>query len=62
MRVTSVSTAGLQGQSNKGNGRPNEVFHLSRLNIEHKHSHDKTILTRTFLVPCMSDHDTVRGC
>ena len=53
MRVTSVSTSGLQGQSNKSNGRSNEAVHLSILNIDHKHSHDKAILTRTFLNVCI---------
>ena len=54
MIVTSVSTCGLQRQSNKGKLSSNEVVKSPRLQIEHMNSHDKTIQTRTFL-------DTVRS-
>ena len=50
MIETCISTCDLQRQLNKGKCRSNEVAKSPRLHIEHKHSHDKTILTRTFLV------------
>jgi len=43
--ITYVSTSGLQRQSNKGKLSSNEVVNSSRLCIEHKHSHHKTIQT-----------------
>ena len=48
MIVTSVSTCGLQRQSNKGKLSSNEVVKSPRLRIEHMNSHDKRIQTRTF--------------
>ena len=45
MIVTSVSTCGLQRQSNKGKLSSNEVVKSPRLHIEHMNSHDKTICT-----------------
>ena len=50
MIVTSVSTCGLQRQSNKGKLSSNEVVKSPRLQIEHMNSHDKRIQTRTFQV------------
>ena len=46
--ITYISTYDMQGQSKEGKPRSNEVVKSPRLHIEHKHSHDKTILTRTF--------------
>ena len=43
MIVTSVSTCGLQRQSNKGKLSSNEVVKSPRLQIEHMNSHDKII-------------------
>jgi len=52
MIVTYVSTSGMQMQSIKGKLRSNEVTKLPRHHIGHTNSHDKTILTRTFLLCC----------
>lgn len=49
MILTYVSTYGLQRQSNKGKLSSNEVAKSPRLHIKHLNSHDKTILTQTFL-------------
>ena len=47
--ATNVNACGLQMQSHKDKLSSNEVFEWPSLHIEHTITHNKTILTRTFL-------------